>query len=124
MTYFLKSRLYLWFLLAYAFVIPQLVRALPLSCPPGKLCNPLKPEFSSFPALIEAILKVVVTVGIPIATFFIIYAGFLFVTAAGSEEKIKSAKSTFLWAVVGAVVLLGASLLAEILQNTVNALKK
>ena len=90
-------------------------------CREGTLCNPLK--FKTIQSLIAAILDLVVLIGVPIATFFIIYAGFLFVTARGSEEKLKSAKSTFLWAVVGTVILLGASLLAKVLESTVSQLK-
>ncbi len=45
----------------------------------------------------------------------LMYAGFLFVTAQGNAEDIKKAKSIFLWAIVGAIVLIGAQSLTSIM---------
>lgn len=41
-----------------------------------------------------------------IAVVMIIYGGFLYVTAAGNQEKIESAKKIIMYAVVGIVVIL------------------
>lgn len=73
--------------------------------------------------LIEKILKVVVDIGTPIAVLFIIYAGFLFVTAQGNETKITKAKNAFTWAIIGTAVLLGAWVLALAIEGTIGNLQ-
>ncbi|MCR4330773.1 MAG: pilin, partial [Patescibacteria group bacterium] len=72
--------------------------------------------------LIEKILEVVVDIGTPIAVLFIIYAGFLFVTAQGNETKITKAKNAFTWAIIGTAVLLGAWVLALAIEGTIGNL--
>jgi len=71
---------------------------------------------------ITQVLGVVVQIGVPIAVFFIIYGGFLFVTAGGSEEKIKTAKNTLVWALIGSGVLLGAWVIALAVESTLKQL--
>lgn len=68
--------------------------------------------------LINAIIDFIVKIGAVIVVFFIIYAGFLFVTAQGNEDKISKAKTTFLWTIIGSLVLLGASTLSGVICNT------
>ena len=38
----------------------------------------------------------------------IVYGGFLYLTSAGSEEKIKSAKSVLTYAIIGVTIVIGA----------------
>ncbi|HEY4505852.1 MAG TPA: pilin [Candidatus Paceibacterota bacterium] len=96
----------------------------------SKDLSPLNPKFenplkaTSFGQLLNAIIKILITVGIPIAILFIIYSGFLFVTARGSEDQIKKAKTTLLWTLVGIAVLLGASIIGAVLENTINSITK
>ncbi|RJQ37179.1 hypothetical protein C4552_01620 [Candidatus Parcubacteria bacterium] len=59
-----------------------------------------------------------ILVGI-IATIAILYAGLLFMTAAGSDEQITKAKSTLLWALVGIAVALLASGVVAFVQTIV-----
>jgi ABC-type amino acid transport system permease subunit len=82
------------------------------------LTNPLKAQTLS--EFLVDVLEIVRDIGFIVAVFFIVYAGFLFVTARGNDEKLKTAKSAFLWAIVGTAVLLGAFLFATIIENTVN----
>lgn len=76
------------------------------NCSPGEICNPLKSN--TFEALIKDIAEMVVKIGIPLVAVFIIYSGFLFVTAAGNEEKTTKAKDNFFWAMLGAAIIVGA----------------
>lgn len=90
-------------------------------CEAGKICNPLKsPSLQQFAA---DVLQVLVSIGSVVAVFFLIYAGFLFVSAQGNEEKIKKAKNTFLWTVVGIALLLGAEVLTAVISGTVSRLR-
>ncbi len=85
-----------------------------------KLENPI--DADTFKELVEAILKVVVTIGTPIAILAIIYSGFLFVSAQGKPEKLKDARIALLWTIVGVAVLLGAQLLATVIKGTIEGL--
>ncbi len=73
--------------------------------------------------LITAILRNIV---MPIAavgvTFWIIYAGFGFLSAQGNQAKITAAKENLLWSLIGAGILLGAVGISAVVQNTVRAL--
>jgi len=85
-----------------------------------KLDNPIKAD--SFQKLIEAILKVVVAIGTPVAILAIIYCGFLFVKARGKSEELVKAREALLWTIVGVAVLLGARLLATVISGTITEL--
>ncbi len=91
------------------------------NCPGGsKLCNPIAAQ--SITQLINSILRVLIQIGLPVAAVFIIYAGFLYVTARGNEEQIKKAHKAFLWAAVGAAILVGAGAISRVITNTIQNL--
>jgi len=105
-------------------VIPNVSRAQTSGGNPIRLNNPLKSNITSLPQFITVLLEdVVVPMGAVIVVLAIIYSGFLFVTAQGNQEKLSRAKKTFLFTVVGAAVLLGASVLAQVVTNTIKLLK-
>jgi len=86
--------------------------------------NPLGAgHLSTIPAFIKAVLNIVLTVGVPIVALAIIYAGFLFVSAQGNPEKLKTAKKTLLYTIIGAALLLGAYVLADAIKGTVDQIK-
>ena len=89
-------------------------------CPPGELCNPLGQD--SLVEFLMGILDVLLTFAIPIIVLFIMYAGFLYVTAQGDESKIKTAHAALTWSVVGGVIVLAANIIIEVIQNTVDAI--
>ncbi|MEK9183503.1 MAG: TrbC/VirB2 family protein [Patescibacteria group bacterium] len=82
--------------------------------------NPIKAD--TFKALAETVTNVMIAIGIPVAAIFIIYAGFLFVSARGNEEQIKTAKTTFYWTILGVALLVGAKIIAAALQTTITGL--
>lgn len=88
----------------------------------AQINNPLG-NTSTFAELIAKIASIVLKIGFPIAVLFIIYSGFLFATARGSEDKIKTAKQTFTWAIIGTAILLGAEVLALAIQATIESFK-
>lgn len=118
----MKSHLQKYFYVAWAtlLVLPFVALADAGGPNPGGISNPL--GVATLEGFISSALKVVQNIGFLIAILFIVYAGFLFVTARGNEEKLKKAKGAFLWAIVGMAVLLGAWVLATILKGTVNQL--
>ncbi len=86
----------------------------------GGLQNPL--NACSFSQLIENITRIVAQIGVPVAVFFVIYAGFLFVTSRGSEDKLKTAKRTFLWTIIGVALILGAWAIAKAIRSFIGTL--
>ncbi len=92
------------------------------SCDSGKFCNPLG-SINSFSDFVAAVLNIVVSIGIPIAALAIMFSGFMFVTAQGDVEKLKTAKSAFLWSVIGTAVLLGSWAISEAISTTVGSLR-
>ena len=80
------------------------------TCASNQFCNPLTSD--SFEALVQSLANWVVGISIPIAAVFIIYSGFLFVTAGGNQAKVDAAKTTFYWTIIGAAIVVGAWALA------------
>ena len=83
------------------------------------LCNPLNSSFSSIPTFIAGALKVMVQVALPIIALFMMYAGFKFVTARGNSEQINSAKDNFVAVIIGAILILGAWVIATLIGGTI-----
>lgn len=86
-----------------------------------ELRNPL--QFDTITGFIEALLRSIVYIALPIISLFIVYAGFQFVTAQGNTSKLEAAKKNFLYVIVGALLILGAWALAQLIGNTVNELR-
>lgn len=84
------------------------------------LQNPVKAQ--TFAALVQGLADAVIKVSIPLVGIFLVYAGFLFVTAGGDEKKLETAKTTFYWSIIGAAVLLGSSVLARAIVDLVKSL--
>lgn len=65
---------------------------------------------------VDGVLKILAVV----AALYILWCGFLFVAAQGNEEKLKQAKRSFLYAVIGTAVLLGAWGIISFVINTID----
>ncbi len=84
--------------------------------------NPI--QVDSIAGFIERVLGIILKLGIPIVALAIIYAGFKFVMAQGNAGKLEEAKSTFLYTLVGAALLLGAWVVGSIVKATIEAIAK
>ena len=78
--------------------------------------NPLG-DTETFQQLLDKIVNVVTTLGGIVAVLFIIWSGFLFVTARGNEEQLKTARTTFYWTIIGTAILFGAGIISEAIVN-------
>lgn len=81
--------------------------------------NPL--TFSSIVDMIAAIMNAMVIIATPIIVFFLIYAGFMYVTAQGNPEKIQAASRSLLYGVIGGVIVLGSVAILVIIKSVVDA---
>ena len=99
-----------------AALAPVVVFAQAGRAPDQALKNPANvPDLQTF---IANFLKAIVEISLPILTLFIVYAGFLFVTARGNEAQLEKAKHNFLWVILGTILILGAWVLATLIAST------
>ena len=115
------SKTIFWSIIYGVLVLPAVVSAKVGFGTANELENPIQADTCK--ALVEAAADAAMQIGLPIAAMFIIYSGFLFVTAKGNEEDLKKAKTTFMWAIIGTLVLLGAWTIASAISGTVQTLK-
>jgi hypothetical protein len=88
-----------------------------------KLKNPLgEAGIDSLDDLLNEMLKIVLMIGVPVVALFIIWSGFLFVSAQGNSEKLGKAKSTLMYSLIGAGIVLGASTLSEAIVGTITGI--
>lgn len=80
-----------------------------------ELKNPIGAD--SFPQVVERFAALLATIGLPIASIFLIYSGYLFVSARGNATQLEEAKKNFWWTIVGTLLLIGAVAIAEAIVN-------
>jgi hypothetical protein len=84
------------------------------------LRNPIKVD--SIQKLITVAIDALLKLGTAVVVFMVIYSGFLFVKAQGNDSELEKAKKTFMWTVIGGVILLSARALSAVVQNTATQL--
>ena len=82
------------------------------------LTNPLKgvDDIKSFVVIV--LNNIVLPIGSVVIVIFIIYSGFLFVTARGNESQLEKAKHILLYVVIGTAILLGSVAIAAAIKGT------
>lgn len=85
-----------------------------------RLCNPI--NANNINDVVKKFLEGALKIGIPFIALAIIYSGFLFVLARGNAEALGKAKSTFMYTLIGAAILLGAWAIAKLISETVLSL--
>jgi hypothetical protein len=65
-----------------------------------------------FAGILTGIAKFVTTFGTPVAAFFIVLTGFMFVAARGNAKKLEDARTMLWWVVVGTAIIVGAGPIA------------
>ena len=80
------------------------------------ITNPLG-EVNDVTTLVGSIINFLIILAIPITAILIVYAGFLYITSAGNDEKVKTAQKALIWALVGFAVILVASSVPTIIEE-------
>lgn len=113
---------------------PQTIIPPPTTVGPGgttgqtvTLVNPLGSNTCSangtcLSSFLSSIMKFVVQIGSIIVILMLVFVGYKFVVAQGSDSKLTEAKQMLLWTIVGALILLGAQAISLGIQSTVQAL--
>lgn len=128
MSKILQKTKYIYLSIIYFFLVKNAYGAHSDTHPPNgdsstevvRLENPL--NVKNIPDFLAQILDLLVMVAVPIAVLFIIYSGFLFVTARGNSEKLKKARMVLLGTLVGTALILGAALIANVIAGTITQL--
>lgn len=71
---------------------------------------------------ISAVLRAVVYLSMPVIALFIMYAGFKYILARGNPGAIDEAHKNFLYVIIGALLILGAWVLATLIGGTISQL--
>lgn len=82
--------------------------------------NPLQSD--SLVGFLLDLIDILILFAIPLIILMIIYAGFLYVMARGNEEQVTRATRALTYAIIGGLLILGAKLLLEIIEGTVDQL--
>lgn len=87
---------------------------------PVTIPNPLG-STNTFGALLEKIIAGVAGIVGALSVIMIIVAGILYLTSAGSPEKMTKAKTALVYAIAGIVITLMASAIVAIIRTTIGA---
>lgn len=85
-----------------------------------QLTNPLSNQASSIsvPELIGRIIKQVLGVVGSLALAMFIYGGLIWMTSAGSSEKVEKGKNILVWAVIGLIIIFTSYALVKFVITT------
>lgn len=87
-----------------------------------KLSNPLGNDNMTIEDAIKKFMNALVKITIPFIVVFFIWSGLSFVLAQGNPEKIKTAKNTFWYTVIGTLLILGAWAITNAIIGTINSI--
>jgi len=73
----------------------------------------------TIPAFLSALFKIVAEIGAVVLAFYIVYTGYLFVSAQGNETALQKAKASLTWVLIGGAIILGAWVLSEAVRETI-----
>ncbi len=85
------------------------------------LTNPV--GVSSIACLFYKIVDFVMSLSYIVIAFFLLLSGFKFVTAQGSDEKLTDAKKTFWYTIIGALILIGANTIIQVVQSIIKSIQ-
>lgn len=83
--------------------------------------NPL--SVGSIEGVLDAILEIILIFAIPIVIFFIVFAGFKYVTAQGNPGEISKANKALMYALIGGAIILGAQIIGDVISDTVDTFR-
>ena len=83
-----------------------------------RIKNPL--TVNTIEEAIKKVMDVIVMISIPIIIIMFIVAGFMYIFARGDTGAITKAHNTFLYTLIGALLILGAWTIAAAIVGTVN----
>jgi len=107
----IKKKLFLKIFPATFFLYPPLALA-------QKLANPAPGAGSTLEDFVYLLLDIMQWIAIPLLALCIIRAGFILVSAGGNEDAVTKGKLWVFYTLVGAAIVLGARVIANIVFGT------
>jgi heme/copper-type cytochrome/quinol oxidase subunit 2 len=95
--------------------------AIPAAAGAVALVNPLSAG-TDLPTFLMDILSFVIQIGTVVVIFMLVFVGYKFVAARGNPSGLEEAKRMLLYTIIGALILLGAQVIASSIQATVTAI--
>jgi hypothetical protein len=86
------------------------------------LDNPVS-GVTSIGQLVDKVVKFIVNLSYFVIAFFLVLSGFKFVAARGNETKLTSAKQTFWYTIVGALLIIGAQTIIAIVESIIKGIQ-
>ncbi len=84
--------------------------------------NPTSAGGTIFEVINTLFQGVVMPIAAVAVVFWIIWAGFSYITAQGIPAKVTIAHQRLLWSLIGAGILLGAAGISQVVKTTINSL--
>ena len=115
--------------MAYSFskilsLILILLFLLPLVSFGGACSNPLNPiKYCNIVEVFTAITNFLLTFGSPIAIIMFLWGGFLYLTSAGDEQKVKMGHMAMTWSAVGLAVIMSGRALVLVICDFLGAVQ-
>lgn len=113
----MNKKFLLIFIIIFVFIF--LVQNIVLADSFFEFPNPLK--IQTVGELLEAIIKWLFWIALPLTVIFILYAAYLFITSGGKSEIIKKAKNTLLYTLIGFAIILLANSIPYLIKNILSA---
>ena len=85
-----------------------------------KITNPL--GVSTLDQLLDLVLNLVITIGVPIVTLAIMWSGFTFIKAQGNPGQLTAARENIKNVLIGTAIVLGVFSIVAIIRSTIRAL--
>lgn len=89
---------------------------------PIEIPNPLAGTIDTLPSFFQKVVEFIIKIGVPLVAMAIVYSGFLFVSARGSDDQLKKAKDAFTYSIIGGLILLAAWLVADAIKDALLSL--
>lgn len=67
--------------------------------------------------LLDYVANVLYVIGIGLAVIIILVSGVMYMTAGGDEEKVKKAKKTLTYGLIGTVILAASGFIMDVLEG-------
>ncbi len=83
----------------------------------GDKCLVNVPTLKGFEVIVARFLQLAVAFGSLIVFIFLLYGGFLWVTAGADDQKISQAQKTITYAVIGLVLMIVSILVLKVIED-------
>jgi len=112
-----KRRFFTHLFLGLFFAAP-IAFAADLPTPTTLVSNPVPGAGSTLEDFVYLLIDIIQWVALPLLALALIRAGFMLVSAGGDEKQITSGKLWVVWTLVGAAIVLGARVVANVVFGT------